>query len=119
VQVNFSTPFRVRPILAVTSKTVRGMPLFGLSNRWTLQGFDGLCADRGVISCKFERPPLMPGTYVLDLYFGDFSDQTRDLDIIIDALSIEVLPADIYSTGLIPRPIDGSIFCDANWTVSS
>jgi hypothetical protein len=119
VQVNFSAPYPVRPILAVTVKTAQGMSLFGVSNRWTLQGFDGLCADQGTISCNFERLPLMPGTYILDLYFGDFADQTRDLDIVIDAVSIEVFPADIYGTGFTPRSMDGPIFCHADWTVSS
>jgi len=119
VRVNFSAPYPVRSILAVTVKTAQGMPIFGVSNRWTLQGFDGLCADKGTITCNFERLPLMPGTYILDLYLGDFADQTRDLDIIIDAVSIEVFPADIYGTGLTPRSMDGPIFCHADWTVSS
>ena len=61
----------------------------------------------------------MPGTYMLDLYFGDFADQTRDLDVIIDAVSLEVFPADVYGTGLLPRAMDGPVFCEAEWHVTS
>jgi hypothetical protein len=67
----------------------------------------------------FERLPLMPGTYLLDLCFGDFSDPSRDLDIIRDAIPFEVVTADLLGTGMLPRPTDGPVFWPATWTFSS
>jgi hypothetical protein len=55
----------------------------------------------------------MPGTYLLDLDFGDIS---RDLDLVGEAISFEVVAADLLGSGLLPRPHDGPIFCPAIWT---
>lgn len=62
--------------------------------------------------------PLMPGTYELDLYIGDFGDPSRDLDVIRDAISFEVVAADLLGTGMLPRPNEGPIFCRATWEVN-
>jgi hypothetical protein len=114
--VDFNAPHPIRPILGLTLKTVDGMPLFGVSNRWTNQGLETRRVASGSVTCKFERLPLMPGTYLLDLYFGDFGDQSRDLDIVRDAISFEVVPADLLGTGMLPRPTDGPVFWSATWT---
>ena len=119
VQVSFAATNRLRPILGVTIKTNHGAPIFGVSNRWTRQGSDGPALSRGSITCNFPRLPLMPGTYTLDLCLGDFGDLSRDLDVILDAVSVEVFPADVYGTGLIPRVTDGPVFCDATWNVAA
>ncbi|HXD91114.1 MAG TPA: ABC transporter ATP-binding protein [Candidatus Binataceae bacterium] len=118
VATTFTAPRPLRPILAVTIKTAHGAPIFGVSNRWTRQGFTGPALAAGTITCAFPRLPLMPGTYMLDLYFGDFGDQTRDLDVVLDAVALEVFPTDVYGTGLLPRAMDGPVFCDAEWRVS-
>ena len=97
-------------------KTAEGMPLFGVSNRWTNQGINNERVSSGKVTCKFERLSLMPGTYLLDLYFGDFGDPSRDLDIIHEAISFEVVAADLLGTGMLPRPTDGPVFWPATWT---
>jgi lipopolysaccharide transport system ATP-binding protein len=114
--VDFSAPHPIRPILGITLKTAEGTPLFGVSNRWTNEGIHTQRVSTGTVTCKFERLPLMPGTYLLDLYFGDFGDPSRDLDIIRDAISFEVVPADLLGTGMLPRPTDGPVFWPATWT---
>jgi lipopolysaccharide transport system ATP-binding protein len=114
--VEFSAPHPIRPILGITLKTAEGMPLFGVSNRWTNQGVNRQPVPGGTVTCAFERLPLMPGTYLIDLYFGDFGDPSRDLDIIRDAISFEVVPADLLGTGMLPRPVDGPVFWPATWT---
>jgi lipopolysaccharide transport system ATP-binding protein len=114
--VDFSAPHPIRPILGITLKTVEGMPLFGVSNRWTSQGVDNARTASGTITCTFESLPLMPGTYLMDLYLGDFGDPSRDLDIIREAISFEVVPADLLGTGMLPRPSDGPVFWPATWS---
>ncbi len=119
VCASFVAPRPIRPTFAATIKTAHGASLFGVSNRWTWQGVDELPVAEGEITCEIARLPLMPGAYTLDLYSGDFGDPTRDLDVILDALTFEVFPADVYGTGMIPRPMDGPVFCDARWSLSS
>ncbi len=116
IQVEFRSARPLRPILGVTVKTAQGMPVFGVSNRWTHAGFDGPQLSEGIISCDFASLPLMPGTYSVDLYFGDFADITRDLDVVLDATSFEVYPTDIYGTGSLPRAMDGPVIWQASWT---
>ncbi|HTQ23428.1 MAG TPA: ABC transporter ATP-binding protein [Candidatus Binataceae bacterium] len=116
VTVHFVAPHPVRPILGVTLKTAEGMPLFGVNNRLTNQGADNQRMSSGIVTCKFDRLPLMPGTYLIDLYLGDFTDTSRELDIIREAISFEVVPADLLGTGMLPRPTDGPIFLPATWT---
>jgi lipopolysaccharide transport system ATP-binding protein len=117
--VDFSAPHPIRPTLGITLKAAEGMPLFGVSNRWTNQGVDTQRASSGTITCGFESLPLMPGTYLLDLYLGDFGDPSRDVDIIRDAISFEVVPADLLGTGMLPNAADGPIFWTAKWTVGT
>jgi hypothetical protein len=119
VQARFVTTHPIRPILAVTVKAANGAPIFGVSNRWTRAGCDDPAFSRGWISCDFPRLPLTPGSYMLDLRLADFGDLAGDLDAIKDAIALEVFPADVYGTGMIPRAIDGPVLCDASWSVAS
>src|SRR5229473_2695711 len=119
VRLEFSASSPVRPVLGLTVKTVEGAPVFGVSNRWTHQGADGPATAEGMILCNVQRLPLNPGTYSLDLYFGDFADSTRELDIVIDAISFEVFPTDLYGTGMLPPArLVGPVFCSATWKLN-
>ena len=118
VKVRFSAPRPVRPILGVVFKTGAGMPVFAVSNRFTNEGQSDDPIRTGEISCNFDSLPLVPGTYVLSLYFGDFGDQTRDLDVITDAITLEVPPSDVFGTGMLPRPADGPVLWKASWSRS-
>ncbi len=115
VQVAFLSPDPIRPTLGVNVKTAQSVPVFGVNNRWTYQGANGPQVLEGTITCTIEHLPLMPGSYSIDLDFGHFADITRDHDIVADAIQFEVYPADLFGTGLLPRPADGPIFCEANW----
>ena len=119
VRVAFSSPRPLRPIIGVNIKTAQGAPVFGVSNRWTDQGFDGPAVKNGTISCDLKNLPLMPGTYTIDLGFGEFGDISRELDVVFEAIPFEVFQTDIYGTGRLPRKTDGPVFWDANWTVST
>ena len=116
VRVEFAAPSPVRPILGVVVRTTDGSPIFAVSNRFTNEGWDGEKRRSGSITCRFESLPLMPRTYLLDLHFGDFGDMTRDSDVICEAISFEVVPADLLSTGILPPAADGPIFWTAKWT---
>ena len=117
VEVSFRTSRKpIRPVLGVVVKSVIHAPVFGVDNRFipgaefTEPVFDD------VICCSFERLPLMPGQYSLDLYLGD---EQRSLDVIYDAISFVVSEADVYGTGRIPPALTGPIFWHAKWSLRS
>jgi lipopolysaccharide transport system ATP-binding protein len=116
IRVEFTSHRPIRPILGVGIKSAEGIPIFRMSNRWTNDGFDNHAAANGSVTCTYPQLPLMPGTYLLDLDFGDFGDISRDLDLVGEAISFEVVAADLLGSGLLPRPNDGPIFCPAIWT---
>jgi hypothetical protein len=116
VRVNFSSPSPFRPLFSVSLKTALGVPLFNASDRLASQLVSCDPIANGTIACRFDRLPLMPGTYVLDLYLGDQAD---DIDVIDDAVSFEVVAANTEGmSGPLPHPSFGPLFCPATWTLS-
>ena len=113
--VEFRAPRPIRPVLGLNLRTAEGASLFGVSNRWTNEGADTPRVATGTITCAFDSLPLMPGTYQIDVHLGDFSDPSRDLDVIRDAISFEVIPADLLGTGMLPSSGSGPIFWTARW----
>jgi lipopolysaccharide transport system ATP-binding protein len=103
-----------RPILGVVVKTVRGAPVFGVNNRFLADSPSPQVVTEGTISCHFASLPLMPGTYLVDLYCGNWH---RDVDIVHEAVSFEVIPADVFGTGLIPPKAAGPVFWPATFAV--
>ena len=117
VAVTYSAPTPIRPVLGLTVKTSQGAPVFCVSDRFSeqLAGCDP--AADGVVTCTIDKLPLMPGTYVIDLWLGDFRDQTRDLDVVNDAISFDVLAADMYGTGRLPSVSHGPVFCAGTFSL--
>jgi lipopolysaccharide transport system ATP-binding protein len=115
VQVRFfNGPKPMQPVLGIVFKSAQGMPLFGVNNRFVGGYRFSEAVSKGTMTCDFEKLPLMPGLYFLDLYFGD---QHQDYDIIHEAISIEVLPADVFGTGQLPPSAAGPIFWAAKWAL--
>ena len=112
VRVTFRSEEPVQPICGVTVKTSLSMPVFGTNNLITKDGNPNDLLREGVIFCRFDALPLMPGTYSLDLWCAG-------VDMIRDAISFEVLPADILGTGKLPPANTGPVFCMATWTYQS
>ncbi len=101
----------LHPVLGVTVRTIQGATVFNVNNKF-IGGYDFDRCMSGTISCTFENLPLMPGTYSLDLWFND---RASDLDVIFDAISFEVVPADVFGTAQLPWPHLGPIFCRARF----
>lgn len=113
IHINFcNRDVRVRPAMGVVIKDAHGGPIFGFNSR-VVNG-DGWSdpESEGRLVCDFGNVPLMPGVYLLDLYFGD---QREDLDIIYEAISFEVLPSDVLGTGKLPPATAGPIFWPAKF----
>ncbi len=115
VRVEFEAEAAIRPVLGVSVRTAEGMPLFGVNNRWTNDGIENDPIRAGTITCSLGKLPLMPGMYFLDLFFGDFGDPTRDLDVVREAISFEVAPADIFGSGALTPASEGPLLWRASW----
>src|SRR5688500_16631229 len=113
IQIVYRTDAAICPVLGVVVKNSYGVPLFGINNR-IVPGFrfDVPCFA-GTVTCHLANLPLTPGTYVLDLYFGD---QYQDFDVIYDAATFEVIAADVFGSGKLPGSECGPIVWPATWT---
>jgi lipopolysaccharide transport system ATP-binding protein len=120
IQVIFHNPSSpVRPAVGVVIKNSHGVPVFGFNNR--IQDADRFSKPmrHGTVMCRFQDLPLMPGTYFVDLYFGDQHNVSHDMDIVQEAVSFEVLPSDLLGTGKLPPQGAGSIFWPGVWTLQN
>ena len=115
VKVAFRSARPISPVLGVVIKNSHGVPVFGINNKFIAGYRFEKRVGSGVITCTVKDLPLMPGTYSLDLYFGD-GPQT--VDAVYDATSVEVLPADVFGTGLLPSATSGSIYWPASFTLT-
>lgn len=116
VGVDFDlTGLMVRPVLGLVIKTDLGGAVFGTNNRIVSGHCFDIVSAKGSMSCRIESPPLMPGTYLIDLYFGDQNHEGQDLDVVHEAISFEVVPADVFGTGKLPPRSAGPIYWPAHW----
>ena len=65
-----------------------------------------------VVECTVLQPNLMPGTYYIHLQIK--GDRHGVVDTVINGLTVEVTPADIYETGRIPVG-EATLFLHADW----
>jgi lipopolysaccharide transport system ATP-binding protein len=116
IAVDFSCASPINPVLGLVVKTSLGAAVFSVNNLF----IGGYCfAERpkaGSISCSFDSMPLVPGTYFLDLWLNN---GTENLDVIHEAISFDVLPADIFGTGQLPPPGTGPVFWPATFSLAS
>ena len=115
IQVDFDIQgSATHPVLGVIVKTDLGAPLFGVNNRF-IPGFEfDKVMARARICCNLADLPLMPGAYLLDLFFGN---ESQDLDVVHEAIGFDVTPADIFGSGKLPPKFAGPILWPATWAM--
>lgn len=106
VQVSFVSDRPLRPVLGVVIKTTMGANLFGVNNRAVPSPEVPQSVKNGVITCWIEKPPLMPGIYFVDLYFGS---EYEDHDVVLEAATLEVEASNVFGTGRLVPPSAGPI----------
>jgi lipopolysaccharide transport system ATP-binding protein len=112
--VNYAAAAALRPVPGFAFKSSRGVPIFCVSDRFSSQLAFCEPAARGEIVCRIDPLMLMPGTYVVDLYLGD---QGGDFEVIYDAFSFEVMPADMTGTGRLPGANFGHVYCPGTFAL--
>ena len=66
----------------------------------------------GSITCHLRDLPLLQGSYSIDLFL---SEEYQNNDVVYDAISFEVVEADVFGTGQVPPSNEGSIFWSAEF----
>jgi len=116
VRVNFVSISPVQPLINIAIKNNYGITVFTASTRVQNQYRFAVPVTTGEIVCRLSNLPLLPGTYSIDLYL---SEEYQNLDVIYDAISFEVLDADVFGTGQVPTSNDGAIFWPAEFQMIS
>lgn len=101
-------------VLGVVFKDCYGAAVFGVNNKVIPSPPQPHPLTAGTVVCRVPRVPLMPGTYTLDLWFGD---RINDFDVIFNAADLTVLPVDLFGTGRLPVPNAGPVCWDAAWEI--
>jgi lipopolysaccharide transport system ATP-binding protein len=115
IKVAFSSTRPISPVLGVVIKNSHGVRVFGVNNLFIGGYRFAKRTGPGLITCTLRSLPLMPGTYSFDLYFGDGS---HNIDVIYDATSVEVLPADVFGTGELPPASCGVVYWPASFALT-
>ncbi|HVA80764.1 MAG TPA: ABC transporter ATP-binding protein [Candidatus Binataceae bacterium] len=103
------------PVLGVVVKTSQGWRVLCVNNRFVAGYRFENAITIGTITCCINDLPLTPGTYFIDLYLGDHH---QDFDIVFEAATIEVIPADVFGTGKLPPPGTAIVYIPAAWQLS-
>ncbi|MBV8359249.1 MAG: ABC transporter ATP-binding protein [Deltaproteobacteria bacterium] len=115
ISVSFGSERAFTPVLSVTVKNMHGLAIIRANNQF-IGGFNfGQRRDSGTITCTFDKLPLLPGRYAIDLSLGD---GFRELDAVNDAITFEVLPADVFGTGKLPPPGSAVVFWPAHFAIT-
>ena len=112
--LRFEAPKPIRPCFGLTIKTERGSRVFHISDRFCNELASCDPQRSGAVVCEIACLQLMPGRYVVDLWFEDFAMQAS-LDMIADAASFQVVAADLLGTGRLPPVTEGPLFQRAHW----
>ena len=110
IVLSFEAETPLRPVVGVMIKTIQGTPVCSVNDRFSMQLRDCKIVSRGTVTCEIDKLMLMPGQYNIDVSFGDFGP---DLDVISDAISFDVLPAELL--GRLPPSSQGPMFCAGTW----
>jgi lipopolysaccharide transport system ATP-binding protein len=87
------------PKLGFVISSAHGEALLNANNRYQPSEQDDPPIRTGMVECRLGRLNLMPGRYVVSLWFGD---GLHDFHIEANALSFEILERDIWGLGKAP-----------------
>jgi lipopolysaccharide transport system ATP-binding protein len=115
VVVEYESPRLIHsPVLGVVVKSLQSGTILGINNR-IIPGYEfRQSGNSGRVSCHFDHLPLMPGKYSVDLYLGNAE---YDVDTVTDAITFEIVPADVFGSGKLPPSIAGPVYWPARFSI--
>ncbi len=97
-----------RITMSFVAKTMLDVPIFQHHNRLTGDEFTEL-PETGTFICKLKHLPLLPSTYRLDCAI---MLDTTYIDLIRDAVDLQVTGSDFFGTGRMPETVMGYTVID-------
>jgi lipopolysaccharide transport system ATP-binding protein len=116
IAIDFKSERPIRPCCGLTVKSERGFRIFHVSDRFSEQLSARKAVSSGTVYCDVPELALMPGRYAIDLWLEDF-ETPGGLDRIEDAVTFEVISADVLGTGRLPPVTEGPVFHRAEWSL--
>jgi lipopolysaccharide transport system ATP-binding protein len=99
------------PVFGIFVETPQGVRLFFLQSRLQHGDISSLPSS-GKVMCRLGRLPLPAGDYCLSIVFRSAS---RQVDMLPQAVAFEVIEADFFGTGRLPKARQGMLLVDAEW----
>jgi lipopolysaccharide transport system ATP-binding protein len=100
------------PIFGIVFKRADGLVVSHLNSQ--IMSTDRLQSGRcGEAICRIASLPLVPGEYTVSV---GIAVGVQTLDLVDDAMTVSVTPADYYGTGRLPQ--QGTLVLDGQWTSS-
>jgi lipopolysaccharide transport system ATP-binding protein len=106
------------PGLGVVLKNAHGVAIFTVHEGLVGGNLVDHRVECGTLICELDNLPLLPGRYSFDLYLGDTSG-AHSSDVVSDAISFEVQPADVFGTGQLPAPQGSLIYWPARFAFTN
>jgi hypothetical protein len=117
IQVDFESPNgEIRPSMDFCIKNNYGVAILTASSRVQKQYRFENPLRKGSIVCHLADLPLLNGMYSIDLFFGEDYQNT---DLVYDAISFEVIEADVFDCGQVPPSNSGTIFWPAQFEMQT
>jgi lipopolysaccharide transport system ATP-binding protein len=114
VSIEYTSPYPLRgPVGGIVISTITGIPIWGSNGRFHPNEADGVSSDTGVLICESSAMPLVPSTYTLSVWLGDWY---QDYDSRSDVLSFQFRPETYAPT----RPTSaGHLDWPATWRIDN
>jgi len=113
--IEFMSPYPLRrPVGGIAVSNSAGVPIWGTNGRFHASDRGDVSADSGVLSCQATAIPLIPSTYTISAWLGDWH---QDFDEKLNILSFDFRPDSCIS--LRPSPIViGHMDWPASWKLN-
>lgn len=112
-EIDFPEPI-ANPTIGLVIRNIYNVPVLGVNNKSYGKSLSPLSSGKK-FEIKLESLPLLPGTYDIDLFFGD---GLADAYIFENALSFEINERNIFEGGKNPEPkLNNFILTGAHWLV--
>jgi len=101
------------PVMGFRVVNLLGHTVFSAVSLWDSKMVSPSKARSGTFHCVIPSPSLNQGQYSITLVLVQLGEI---MDKIENAIQFEIIPADVFSTGIIPRPDHGSIYAICEWS---
>lgn len=113
---NYKVPNNSEVWLRISVKTTRGVPLFEADSKILGIRLDsGDISKRGFFVCHINSLPLIPSTYLLDLYVDRLMGGR--LDEVPGAGKLDIEASNFLGSGKLPSPGAGPLVLKTDWKI--